>query len=249
MLGTTLCPQVICCALQAVDDATEKLRSFAEECDVLEGFQIICDPSTPWAGVCAATLDDISDDFASQPRITFAARGPRGDEHLYAMQPSAASPNATSPAAVSSALSMARWVAASALVVPMQAPVVADTGGEGSMPPAQRLRYDEKSPFHVAALAATAIDCATLAYRFLPETRPAPPGLVRGTSALYFKFLLCATIGTPLCIYVMPFPVGMQDIATPSNCFTFYKEAAYEVKTRVLVTCFGCVIGWSNYAC
>ena len=127
--------------MQALEEIEGRVRTFAEGCDSLEGFQLLSEDSDGWAGLAASAADDLQDAYPRKPLLLFGTR--------------AAAPSAT--AALTQALAAARWGGAGGLRVPLQAPA--------RIP---RLIYDARKSYHATALMAAAIDTCTLPFRALP---------------------------------------------------------------------------------
>lgn len=142
--------------LQIMDDVEERIRHFAEEAAALEGFQILADPWSPWAGVAAACVAELADDYPTQTRALFATRAPLGGDDAL-MHELAAS------GTLSGALSAARWMADSSVLVPLE-PSVGRVGAPGC----SNIRLDHTRPFHTAAAAAAALDNCSLPWRIAP---------------------------------------------------------------------------------
>lgn len=141
-----------------MDELEDRIRHFAEEASALEGFQVVCDPWSPWAGVAAACTADLADEYPNQSRILFAPRAPL-DQTDALMHELAAT------GALSGALSAARWMADCSLLVPLEPPA--------APAPAQDLKLDYSRPFHAAAGAAAALDCCSLPWRAAPASSAA----------------------------------------------------------------------------
>ena len=145
-------------SLQVQEGLEDRLHVFAEECDSLEGFQILCDDSTAWSGVSAAAADMLRDEYPKNASLLFATR-----------QDSSEPPDTVR--ALTRALASARWGAACSLRVPMQPPRRAGP----------HLLYDAANAFHTSAVMASAIDTCTLPFRLHPTAGapgcPGPPSV------------------------------------------------------------------------
>lgn len=140
--------------LQIVDEVEERLRQFAEEASSLEGFQILCDPWSPWSGVTAACTAALSDDYPNQSRILFGTHAPLSPDDALMHELAATG-------TLSGALSTARWMADSTLVVPVDTPAP-------SQPLPRHTSFDPARPFHMSAAAAAAIESCSLPWRVSP---------------------------------------------------------------------------------
>lgn len=58
------------------EDVRDAIRYWAEECDSLGGFRVLCDDSSGFGGVCARALEDIRDDYNNRTVCVFSTRHP-----------------------------------------------------------------------------------------------------------------------------------------------------------------------------
>jgi hypothetical protein len=128
-------------------EVEERTRLFAEECDNLEGFQLLCNDADHWAGISASAADIFWDEYPKKPLLLFATR----------------SPDLNAEASLTQAIAMARWGSSCSLRVPVCVPS-----------PHKPLVYSTTNAFHVSAVMAAAIDTCTLPFRILPEASKLP---------------------------------------------------------------------------
>eukprot|EP00892_Ulva_mutabilis_P001372 jgi/Ulvmu1/11235/UM073_0007.1 len=141
---------------QVLEDVDERIRKFAEEASALEGFQILCDPWSPWSGISAACAAALSDDYPNQTRVLFGARAPLSPNDALMHELAATG-------TLSGALSTAHWMTDCSIVVPV------DTSAPATRPPQpQHAAFDQTRPFHASAAAAAAVECCTLPWRVAP---------------------------------------------------------------------------------
>ena len=62
------------------EDVRDAVRYWAEDCDTLGGFHVICDDSSGFAGVCSRAIEDIKDDYDNAPICVFSVRRPAQTE-------------------------------------------------------------------------------------------------------------------------------------------------------------------------
>ena len=62
------------------EDVRDAVRYWAEDCDTLGGFRVLCDDSSGFGGVCARALEDIRDDYDNRTVCFFSVRPPANKE-------------------------------------------------------------------------------------------------------------------------------------------------------------------------
>jgi hypothetical protein len=62
------------------EDVREAVRYWAEDCDTLGGFRVLCDDSSGFGGVCARALEDIRDDYDNRSVCLFSVHPPASKE-------------------------------------------------------------------------------------------------------------------------------------------------------------------------
>lgn len=62
------------------EDVRDAVRYWAEDCDTLGGFRVLCDDSSGFGGVCARALEDIRDDYDNRTVCVFSVRPPANKE-------------------------------------------------------------------------------------------------------------------------------------------------------------------------
>eukprot|EP01048_Picozoa_sp_COSAG05_P003859 COSAG05_NODE_189_length_14633_cov_44.869134_2_plen_620_part_00 len=146
--------------------ATDACRRFLEECDLLQGFHVLTDADTAWGGVSVKLLEYIRDDYPTTPILTFAG-AQRGGFPALAGDYNEVAAASTAPAGVArrkplnTAVCMAELANHSTLIVPFSSNTAAST----------LVRFPAQTDYNTSALAATAIETATLSYRLLAERR------------------------------------------------------------------------------
>ena len=60
--------------MQVQQDVEETVRRFAEESDVLEGLQLMCDPLSAWGGLAGACTTQLADDYSNQTRLLYSVQ-------------------------------------------------------------------------------------------------------------------------------------------------------------------------------
>ena len=153
--------------MQTQEEVEEALRQLAEESDVLDGLQLMCDPSSAWGGMTAMCTTTLADDYSNQTRLLYSVRPPEQPLDNPAGTPG---PKQITDS-LSAALATAQWSKDCNLVLPMHAPSA----------PLRRLLYSPDREFHSSALLAASLDTATLPFRLAPLA--ARPGTGRMDAA------------------------------------------------------------------
>ncbi|TPX62843.1 hypothetical protein PhCBS80983_g00080 [Powellomyces hirtus] len=142
------------------DILEERLRFFVEECDSLQGFNLMADAVDGFAGVTASLLEYISDEFPKKSAMTFGIHKPSSKEDTN---------KSHTVAAINSALLMDAAAKNSSLYVPLYAPTTA------SCPSGAWSKYLRhlSSPYQWSAHLAASIETALLPVRL----KTSPPQL------------------------------------------------------------------------
>eukprot|EP00191_Tetraselmis_sp_GSL018_P004957 CAMPEP_0177608190 /NCGR_PEP_ID=MMETSP0419_2-20121207/18331_1 /TAXON_ID=582737 /ORGANISM="Tetraselmis sp., Strain GSL018" /LENGTH=399 /DNA_ID=CAMNT_0019102847 /DNA_START=15 /DNA_END=1211 /DNA_ORIENTATION=+ len=132
---------------EAVDQALDRVRFFVEECDQMQGFQVLAEDLSGWGSVASRLLAELRDCFGPAPIAVFSVRPPSGGGH-----PSESGRRAAC-GKLGPCLSLASLAEDVGLYVPLQAP---------EAPLASRyLRWDPGSAFQTSALCAAAVEAVT----------------------------------------------------------------------------------------
>ncbi|KAK9918811.1 hypothetical protein WJX75_007119 [Coccomyxa subellipsoidea] len=151
---------------EAREDALDRIRGFAEECDSLQGFQYFADDLSGFGHFSYELLQMMQDDYSRSPVLLFALRS--------SLEETPAQPvSALRQRRLSEAASMARLSEISSLYIPVA-------------PPAHLpcLSRRPGNVFHASALCASVVDTATLPFRLLQNPRPGPLGVPIGACHL-----------------------------------------------------------------
>ncbi|BDA46653.1 Protein misato homolog 1 [Coccomyxa sp. Obi] len=160
---------------EARENALDRIRCFAEECDSLQGFQYFSDDLSGFGHFSYELLQMMQDDYARSPVLLFAPR-PSLDETPTQQA------SASRQRRLSEAVSMARLSEVSSVYVPLAPPV--------SLP---CVRWQPGNVFHASALCATVVDTATLPYRLARTPPHGPLGVPIGACDLHSLAELLAT--------------------------------------------------------
>eukprot|EP00271_Cylindrocystis_brebissonii_P007119 TRINITY_DN20286_c0_g1_i1.p1 TRINITY_DN20286_c0_g1~~TRINITY_DN20286_c0_g1_i1.p1 ORF type:complete len:661 (+),score=125.62 TRINITY_DN20286_c0_g1_i1:81-2063(+) len=136
------------------EEASERLRKLAEECDGLQGFQCFIDSSPAFSSAACDILSVMSDDFSRVPRFVAALQPPSTQR---------ASPVPLAHRHLSSAVSFALLAAQANLLVPLCAPRQSDVF-RSSAPHA----HGPSSWIPTSAACSIALDSISQPWRFLP---------------------------------------------------------------------------------
>eukprot|EP01135_Chromosphaera_perkinsii_P002685 Nk52_evm53s226 gene=Nk52_evmTU53s226 len=135
----------------------DSLHFYVEECDSLQGFQIMVDSGDGFGGIGAEWLEGLSDEYSTKSIFTFG---------LYDYDPNAKrdSEELKAKYVINSALSFDKLREFSSLYVPMSM-----TSHSWKLPatplPLPALRFNSSLRYHTSAILAAALDTATLPYR------------------------------------------------------------------------------------
>ncbi|KAL1463128.1 hypothetical protein WDU94_014912 [Cyamophila willieti] len=65
------------------EDWTDKVRAFVEECDCLQGFQILSDATSGFGGLCSSSLQHLKDEYSTKATLVFPVTPPRTPESNF----------------------------------------------------------------------------------------------------------------------------------------------------------------------
>ncbi|KAG0265578.1 mtDNA inheritance, partitioning of the mitochondrial organelle [Actinomortierella ambigua] len=170
----------------------ENLRSFAEECDQLQGFQVLTDVLDGWGGFAAAYLEQLREDFPKTSILTYGLSE-------QGMAPGA-SMRHRQKRMLNESLAMSCLSELSTLYVPVQAPSRLNAQGWS-----KNLKFNPSNRFHTSALIAAGLDSALLPCR-LRRGATLLPDLLGG-----LNWRNVTKIGS--LSVAMPFPFGGKKLA------------------------------------
>ncbi|KAI7903450.1 tubulin domain-containing protein [Cokeromyces recurvatus] len=134
-----------------VESFEENFRFFVEECDHLQGFQIMTDVDDAFGGFTEGLLNDIRDEFAKTPILTYGL----SDSYAhYRMNKQIVTLNRI--------LSMAHLTDLSSIYIPIYTPTQTAIQQCGLSP---YIRFNETSRYHTSAIIAAAVETNSLPYR------------------------------------------------------------------------------------
>ncbi|XP_032319986.1 protein misato homolog 1 isoform X2 [Camelus ferus] len=171
-----------------LEELEDRLHFYVEECDYLQGFQILCDLHDGFSGVGAKAAELLQDEYSGRGIITWGLLpGPyclgEPQKNIYRL--------------LNTAFGLVNLSAHSSLVCPLS---LGGSLGLRQEPPVNfpYLRYDAALPFHCSAILATALDTVTVPYRL----RSSPVSMVHLANMLNFSgkkvVMAGATIPFPL---------------------------------------------------
>ncbi|XP_045732550.1 protein misato homolog 1 isoform X3 [Mirounga angustirostris] len=138
-----------------LEELEDRLHFYMEECDYLQGFQILCDLHNGFSGVGAKATELLQDEYSGRGIITWGLLpGPYSlgepQKNIYRL--------------LNTAFGLVQMSAHSSLVCPLS---LGGSLGLRPEPPVTfpHLQYDATLPFHCAAILATALDTVTVPYR------------------------------------------------------------------------------------
>ncbi|XP_022346863.1 protein misato homolog 1 isoform X4 [Enhydra lutris kenyoni] len=171
-----------------LEELEDRLHFYVEECDFLQGFQILCDLHNGFSGVGAKATELLQDEYSGRGIITwgllpgpYSLREPQ--KNIYRL--------------LNTAFGLVHMSAHSSLVCPLS---LGRSLGLRPEPPVAfpHLDYDATLPFHCAAVLATTLDTVTVPYRL----RSSPVSMAHLADLLNFSgkkvVMAAATIPFPL---------------------------------------------------
>ncbi|XP_074079377.1 protein misato homolog 1 isoform X2 [Macrotis lagotis] len=172
-----------------LEELEDRLHFYVEECDYLQGFQVLCDLHDGFSGLGAKATELLQDEYAGRGILTWGLLpGPytlgEPQKNFYRL--------------FNTALGLVNIAAHSSLVCPLSL-----GGGLGLRPEPPvtfpHLRYDVTLPYHSSALLATALDTITVPYRLCSSQI----SMVHLADMLSFSGRKVVTAGASI-----PFPVA-----------------------------------------
>nr|XP_037851621.1 protein misato homolog 1 isoform X5 [Chlorocebus sabaeus] len=171
------------------EELEDRLHFYVEECDYLQGFQILCDLHDGFSGVGAKAAELLQDEYSGRGIITWGllpAPYHRGEaqRNIYRL--------------LNTAFGLVHLAAHSSLVCPLS---LGGSLGLRPEPPVNfpYLHYDATLPFHCSAILATALDTVTVPYRLCSS----PVSMVHLADMLSFCGKKVVTAGATI-----PFPLA-----------------------------------------
>ncbi|XP_030887518.1 protein misato homolog 1 isoform X3 [Leptonychotes weddellii] len=171
-----------------LEELEDRLHFYMEECDYLQGFQILCDLHNGFSGVGAKATELLQDEYSGRGIITWGLLpGPYSlgepQKNIYRL--------------LNTAFGLVHMSAHSSLVCPLS---LGGSLGLRPEPPVTfpHLHYDATLPFHCAAILATALDTVTVPYRL----RSSPVSMVHLADMLNSSGKKVATAAATI-----PFPL------------------------------------------
>uniref|UniRef100_A0A8C8Z6X2 Protein misato homolog 1 n=1 Tax=Prolemur simus TaxID=1328070 RepID=A0A8C8Z6X2_PROSS len=171
-----------------LEELEDRLHFYVEECDFLQGFQILCDLHDGFSGVGAKAAELLQDEYSGRGIITWGLLpGPYNLEE----------PQKNIYRLLNTAFGLVHLTAYSSLVCPLS---LSGSLGLRPEPPVKfpYLHYDATLPYHCSAILATALDTVTVPYRL----RSSPVSMVHLADMLSFSGKKVVTAGATI-----PFPL------------------------------------------
>lgn len=171
-----------------LEELEDRLHFYVEECDYLQGFQIVCDLHDGFSGVGAKAAELLQDEYSGRGIITWG---------LIPGSCSLGEPQKNIYRLLNTAFGLVHLTAYSSFVCPLS---LGGSLGLRPQPPVNfpHLHYDATLPFHCSAILATALDTVTVPYRL----RSSPVSMVHLANMLTFSGKKVVTAGA-----VIPFPL------------------------------------------
>ncbi|XP_038167190.1 protein misato homolog 1 isoform X3 [Arvicola amphibius] len=145
-----------------LEELEDRLHFYVEECDYLQGFQILCDLHDGFSGVGAKTAELLQDEYSGRGVITWG---------LLPAPHSLGEPQKNIYRLLNTAFGLVHLTGYSSFVCPLS------LGGHLGLRPKPPvnfpyLHYDATLPFHCSAILATALDTVTAPFRLRSSMVP-----------------------------------------------------------------------------
>ncbi|KAM7318456.1 hypothetical protein ACRRTK_023193 [Alexandromys fortis] len=145
-----------------LEELEDRLHFYVEECDYLQGFQILCDLHDGFSGVGAKTAELLQDEYSGRGVITWG---------LLPAPYSLGEPQKNIYRLLNTAFGLVHLTGYSSFVCPLS------LGGHLGLRPKPPvsfpdLHYDASLPFHCSAILATALDTVTAPFRLRSSMVP-----------------------------------------------------------------------------
>lgn len=137
------------------EEFTDNIRSYVEECDCLQGFQILSDATDGFAGLCSSALQYIKDEYPSKACLVFPVIPPRTSDSNFRLR------NINTALLIASLSEMADMFSPLSL----SADCWNQTESYREFP---HLAYNPSLPYHSSAVLSTLLDSVSLSYRLRP---------------------------------------------------------------------------------
>ncbi|KAH7673524.1 Members of tubulin/FtsZ family domain-containing protein [Dioscorea alata] len=135
-----------------VEEMSERLRFFVEECDRIQGIQFVVDDSGGFSSVAATYLEDIADEYPNTPILLYAARSPRSYSNIVSKKESISK-------CLHDAISFSRLSSLCKLMVPIGLPSLSKSKFSSV------LHIEDQKLFHSSAVYAASIHSISIPFR------------------------------------------------------------------------------------
>ncbi|KAG0056256.1 mtDNA inheritance, partitioning of the mitochondrial organelle [Gryganskiella cystojenkinii] len=132
----------------------ENFRLFTEECDQLQGFQVMADVLDGWGGYATSYLEMLREDFPKATVVTYGLSDDQMGRHATMREKQITIAN--------EALAFANLSSLSSLYVPVRAPTRSTLSPQGW---SKNIRIDPSNRYHTSAFISAGIDSALLPCR------------------------------------------------------------------------------------
>ncbi|KAF9302026.1 mtDNA inheritance, partitioning of the mitochondrial organelle [Mortierella antarctica] len=146
------------------DSFDENLRLFTEECDQLQGFQVLADVLDGWGGFATSYLEQLREDYPKTTVVTYGLSDDKMGKNTTLRE--------KQTTLVNEALSMSNLTRLSSLYVPVKAPTRQSLVANGW---SKNIRLDPSNRYHTSAFISAGIDSVLLPCRlrygatFMPD--------------------------------------------------------------------------------
>ncbi|KAG0085565.1 mtDNA inheritance, partitioning of the mitochondrial organelle [Podila epicladia] len=146
------------------DSFDENFRLFTEECDQLQGFQVLADVLDGWGGFATSYLEQLREDYPKTTVVTYGLSDDKMGKNTTLRE--------KQTTIVNEALSMSNLARLSSLYVPVKAPTRQSLVANGW---SKNIRLDPSNRYHTSAFISAGIDSVLLPCRlrygatFMPD--------------------------------------------------------------------------------
>eukprot|EP00249_Psilotum_nudum_P011144 c22988_g1_i2 orf=453-1829(+) len=189
------------------EETQERLRFFTEECDHLQGLQVLVDDSTGFAGIGADFLESLADEYGHTPVLLYAVRSPNSFNRPVDLW------NSTNRA-LHDSVSFIKLSSFSHLIIPIGLPHLSGTEL------CRHLHINDANIYHSSAVYSAAINCITLLFR-MESVGPSSTSAIGSTDMSTLVKLLSEDSGRKTSILDVSMPAALVSGAKSKGNFNF----------------------------
>uniref|UniRef100_A0A8C5PH56 Protein misato homolog 1 n=1 Tax=Leptobrachium leishanense TaxID=445787 RepID=A0A8C5PH56_9ANUR len=209
-----------------LDDLEDRLHFFTEECDYLQGFQVLCDLHNGFSGVGAQVAEFLRDQYPGRGILTWGTSP---------VQPGEADFRKRTFQMLNTIMGTVKMSSVSSLFCPLS--LNSSLGRRPGVPTSlPHVLYDPVLPYHSSAILALALETLTAPYRLRSSPLPMQHlaealntcgrKVVRAVASLPFPIQAGSSLPDALLSHMTSAPwssltpCGTSGLSNPSNCFS-----------------------------